>query len=81
MELNREGGFQDHINRSDGNKAILSEDALRELSKSLTVLIPKDVDRLEESALAYVLSRQGLRRPLTDYKAHSVHIRRPLTDR
>lgn len=59
MELNKECGSQDHINGSDGNKAILSEDALRELSKSLAVLIPKDAERLEESALAYGSRRQG----------------------
>ena len=81
MDLNKERAIQAHINGSDGNKAILSEDALRELSKSLAVLVPKDVDRLEESAIAYRSRCQGFRRLLTDYKAHSVHITRPLTDR
>ena len=70
MELNKERGFQDHINGSDGNKAILSEHALRELSRSLTVLIPKDVDRLEKSAVAYGSRRQGRCIRLTDYKAN-----------
>lgn len=53
---NKEREPQDLIKGGNENKAILSEDALRQLSKSLTVLIPnKNVDSLEEDAFAYRL--------------------------
>ena len=50
---------QTHINGSDEIGAILSEDALRQLSKSLTALVPENVDSLEEGAFAYGFRRQG----------------------
>ena len=53
---NKEREPQDLIKGSNENKAILSEDAMRQLSKSLTVLIPnKNVDSLKEDAFAYGL--------------------------
>lgn len=59
MELNREREPQDLINSSNENKAILSEDSLRQLSKSLTGLIPNNVDVLEESVIAYEIRHQA----------------------
>ena len=56
MELKKKSELQDHINGTDEDKAILSEDALRKLSKSLTAFISKNVDSLEESAIAYGFS-------------------------
>lgn len=59
MELNREREPQDLVNGSNENKAILSEDSLRQLSKSLTGLIPNNVDVLEEGVIAYGIRRQA----------------------
>lgn len=59
MELNKVRELQDHINGSDEIGAILSEDALRQLSKSLTALIPENVDSLGENTFAYGFCRQG----------------------
>ena len=59
MELNREREPQNLINGSNGNKAILSEDSLRQLSKSLTGLIPNNVDVLEEGVIAYGIRHQA----------------------
>ncbi len=58
MEVNNEPEPQDLINGSMENGAILSEDALRQLSKSLTKLIPSNVDSLEDGALLYGFHRQ-----------------------
>ncbi len=58
MEVNNEPEPQDLINGSMENGAILSEDALRQLSKSLTRLIPSNVDSLEDGAFAYGFHRQ-----------------------
>lgn len=59
MELNKKCEIQDHTNGTDEYKAILSEDALRKLSKSLTALIPKHVDSLEENTFAYGVRPQA----------------------
>lgn len=44
---------------SMANKAILSEDSLRQLSKSLTGLIPNNVDVLEEGVIEYGIRHQA----------------------
>lgn len=59
MEPKEECEVQDHINGTDEAIAILSEDALRKLSKSLTAVIPKNVDSLEESTFAYGVRPQA----------------------
>lgn len=48
MELNDE-----REPRGTSNEITLSEDALRQLSKSLTVLIPRNADSLEDGAFGY----------------------------
>lgn len=57
MQLNEERELRDLINGGNENRAILSEHALRQLSKSLTGLIPDNVDNLEEDAFAYRFRR------------------------
>ena len=60
MELYREREPQDLINGSNEIKAVLSEDALRQLSKSLTGLIPNNhVNCLEEGSFMYVIRRRA----------------------
>lgn len=51
MELNDERELRGTTDGS--NETTLSEDALRQLSKSLTVLIPKNVDNFEDGAFGY----------------------------
>ena len=50
---------QSLVNDSKENEAILSEDALRQLSKSLTKLVPSDVDILEKDVLEYGSHKQN----------------------
>lgn len=59
MELNKERELQDLTHGSNEIKTILSEDALRQLSKSLMRLIPNNVENLEEGAFAYGICRQA----------------------
>lgn len=59
MELYREREPQDLINGSNEVKAVLSEDALRQLSKSLIRLIPNShVNCLEEGSFMYGIRRR-----------------------
>ena len=58
MEARRGYGPQDLIDGNNENEALLSEDALRLLSKSLTGLIPNNVDSVEDDALAYAFHKQ-----------------------
>ena len=53
MGLGEEGEFQDLIDGGKEDKTILSEHALRQLSKNLAGHIPNDADRLEETAFRY----------------------------
>ena len=46
-------GAQQRTNGSNENETVLSEDALRQLSKSLTGFIQKNVDDLEQGAFTY----------------------------
>ena len=55
METNHECEPKDLISGSNEIRAILSEDALRQLSRSVTKLIPNDVDNLGEDIFAYGL--------------------------
>ena len=56
MEINGECKPQDLISGSKENRAILSQDELRQLSKSFTKLIPNDiVSSLGEDAFSYEL--------------------------
>lgn len=48
MELNNEREPQGTTNRSNEESTTLSEGTLRRLSKSLMVLIPNNVDSLDE---------------------------------
>lgn len=57
MELNKKRELQDLTHGSNEIKTILSEDALRQLSKSLMRLIPNNVENLEEGAFAYGIYR------------------------
>lgn len=50
---------QDPINGSKKNEAILSENALRQLNKSLTKLVPSDVDILDKDVLEYESHEQN----------------------
>lgn len=59
MEFNKERESRDLINRGNENIAILSEHALRQLNKSLTGIIPRNVDSVEEDAFAYKFCRQA----------------------
>ena len=58
MNSHKEPQPQDPINGSKKEEAILSEDALRQLSKSLTRLIPNDVEIVEKNAFAYGFHKQ-----------------------
>ena len=58
MELNKEREPRSLINGSNENKPLLSEDALRQMSKSLTAFIPNKLDRLEEDGLRYGFRKQ-----------------------
>ena len=58
MEIDKECKSQDLINGSGENRAILSVDALRQLSKSFTKLIPNDVSSLGEGGFAYGLHKR-----------------------
>lgn len=57
MELNKEREPRGLINGSN-EKPLLSEDALRQLSKSLTALIPDKFDSLEEDDFTYGFRKQ-----------------------
>ena len=59
MEFSKECEPQDLISGSNDNRTVLSEDALRQLSKSLTGLIPNNVDSPEKGAFAYGFYRQA----------------------
>ena len=50
MGLGEEGGLQDLVEGGRENKTILSEHALRQLSKTLPGHIPNNADRLGEAA-------------------------------
>ena len=67
MDVNKEREILDLIDNTSENKAILSEDALRQLSKSLTKLIPKTVESRGDSVFAYGFPAQAAS-PLMDYK-------------
>ena len=58
MEINQESKPQDLINGSKKNGAILSQHALRQLSKSFTKLIPNNVSSLDEDTFAYGLHKR-----------------------
>ena len=58
MEIKEECKPQDLINGSKENRAILSQDALRQLSKSFTKLIPNNVSSLGKDAFAYGLHKR-----------------------
>ena len=58
MEVIKEREPRGLINDSDENKTLPSEDALRQLSKSLTALIPDKIDSLDEGGLAYGFPKQ-----------------------
>ena len=58
MELNKEREPRGLINGSSENKPLLSEDALRQMSKSLTALIPDKLDGLEEDGMRYGFRKQ-----------------------
>ena len=58
MGINEECEPQDLINGSNENRAILSVDVLRQLSKSFTQLIPNDVSNLGDDAFAYGLHKR-----------------------
>ena len=58
MEARKEYEPQNLIDGSNENKALLSEDALRLLSKSLTGLIPNNIDSVENGAFAYAFHKQ-----------------------
>ena len=58
MEIKEECKPQDLINGSKENRAILSQDALRQLSKSFTKLIPNKISSLGEDAFAYGLHKR-----------------------
>lgn len=58
MDSHEESEPQSLINDSKENRAILSEDALRQLSKSLTRLVPSDVNKLDKDILEYGLHKQ-----------------------
>ena len=58
MDINEECEPQDPINGSKENGAILSVDALRQLSKSFTKLIPTDVSSPGEDGFAYGLHKR-----------------------
>ena len=53
MEANEECEPQGLIYGSIDGEPVLSEDALRQLSKTLTKIIPHSVDGLEKSTYAY----------------------------
>ena len=53
MGLGEEVQLQDLIDGGKGEKTILSEHALRQLSKTLPGHIPNNADRLEEAAFRY----------------------------
>lgn len=59
MDSHEELEPQSLVNDSKENEAILSEDALRQLSKSLTKLVPSDVDILEKDVLEYGSHKQN----------------------
>ena len=58
MEVNRKCEPQDRMNGSVESRAILSEDTLRQLSKSLTKILPDKVDSLEDGEIAYEVPRR-----------------------
>ena len=58
MEAEEEPEPQETINSSNGNITVLSEDALRQLSKSLTKIISNDVNGLENGVVAYGLQNR-----------------------
>ena len=58
MDINEECEPQDLINGRKENRAILSVDALRQLSKSFNKLIPNDVGSLGEDGFVYGLHRR-----------------------
>lgn len=53
MELSKERQLPDLTNGSNEKKVILSEDALRQMSKNVTGFIPNNVESPDESAFAY----------------------------
>ena len=53
MELNKDFELQSRMSGSVNKKAVLSEDTLRQLSKSLTKVFPNNVDNLEDVEIAY----------------------------
>ena len=81
MKLNNEREPQGTTNGSNEESTILSEGALRQLSKSLMVIIPNDVDSLEEDVFGFGFRRQAKDQLLKHHKAHSVHATRRLKDR
>lgn len=58
MDSHQESKSQSLINDSKENEVILSEDALRQLSKSLTRLVPTDFNILEKDVLEYGFHKQ-----------------------
>ena len=58
MEIDKKCKPQDLLNGSKENRAILSVDALRQLSKSFIDLIPNDVSSLREDAFGYGLRKR-----------------------
>ena len=58
MEAEEEPEPQEIINSSNGIITVLSEDALRQLSKSLTKIISNDVNGLENGVVAYGLQKR-----------------------
>ena len=85
MEFTDECEPQDLINGSKENRAILSEDALRQLSKSFTKLIPNDVvSNLGEDAFSYGLHERKRKTANQLQGAFSPHYKisyRPLAPR
>ena len=59
MEANSEPESKGLINGSIDNESVLSEDALRQLSKTMTKIIPHSFDGLEKSTYAYGFDRQA----------------------
>ena len=85
MENKEECRPHDLINGSKENRAILSEDALRQLSKSFTKLIPNDVvSSLHEDVFLYGL-HERLRKTANQlqgtFSPHYVTSYRPLAPR
>ena len=53
MAFGKEGELQDLVDDGKNNNPILSEHALRQLSKTLPEHIPNSVDSLDEAAFRY----------------------------